>query len=255
MAKNKRLTGLADYAAAALLGLAMVPFSASAFTIYDTTTDGSTFLATWELQAGVTDPNGNTNLTGVDLTGSALFTFLGSSGNTIDLEITLTNTTVANSVTAGLQKFGFATDPYATVADFIQDGDTAAFAAIAGDTDKVISADNSVSPEVQNSTPQVIDVEARTDTGAPKALLSGEFDVFRLTLSYATLDLAAGVEFSPFAVKYQTNRGSYEFPGDDCPPGTPGCGAPPTGVPVPGTLVLLGLGALLGRKQLLKKAA
>lgn len=76
--------------------------------------------------------------------------------------------------------------------------------------------------------------------GAQNALLAdGASDAFSLRL-WSFPNLSNVWAFDYFGAKFQTDNGSYEFYG--CVAGTKGCDSPPTSVPEPGTLALLGLG-------------
>jgi hypothetical protein len=231
-------------AANLLLALCVFAPAASAFIVDSNTSVNDTFTVSWNLQAGATDPNGNTNVTGFDLTGTALFEFLGSSGHTMDFALTLRNTSAPNNREIGLQKFGFATEPDAVVSTW----DKSANDISGSDQDKIETMDNNVSNEINNAAggngnTSIIEVQATAGNGANRTLQSGEFDAFNFTLTYSELVLADGVSFTPFAVKYQTSKGSYEFTGGDTPSEGPG-------VPIPGTLALLGLGLVLSRRWL-----
>lgn len=232
---------------AGLMGLLLLGASMSAHAfVVDSSSVGSSYEITWELLNGATDPNGNLNDTGYDLTGSALFnvTDFDADADTVSFMLTLSNTTdPTNSVNAGLQKFGFATSANAEVASWSQ---------ITGDADRVTdvrnfrNSDNELDNSVAPGNTQIIDVVAATGTGAPNSLQGGEEDLLELILDVPGLT-EDGVEFSPFAVKYQTDAGSFEFPGGE----DDGGGTPQGEAPVPGTLALLGLGALLlGRRKL-----
>jgi hypothetical protein len=71
-------------------------------------------------------------------------------------------------------------------------------------------------------------------------------DAFRFTLNFTNPNLSNEVTLSQFALKYQggppgPGGDSYEIPG---PPGNGGPPTPPTQVPAPGTLLLLGAGLM-----------
>ena len=227
-----------------LMGLLLLgaSVSAHAFVVDSTTGIGDESKVSWALLG--TDNSANT-----DLTGEALFklTDFNAAADTISFEVTLSNTTdPGNSVNAGLQKFGFGSSANASVASWSQLG-------VGVDSGKVSSvrnfgsgSDNQLDNAVAPGSDTVLDIVVDTDPN--NRLLGGEDDLFELVVNVPGLD-DDGVEFSPFAVKYQTDVGSYEFPGGEDP-----SGAPPAGeAPVPGTLALLGIGALLlGRRKLLK---
>jgi len=229
----------------ALLGVASV---AQAYTIDSSSYAFQSFTVTWSLLDGQTDPNGNTNDTGTDLTGSAAFVFTGFDVDTnqVTFELTLENTTAPNTMDIGLQKFGMGTTPNLTVVSWAQISN--------GDTDKVVSVadlsnsdselDNAVAPGNQT----LIDVVTATNPGGSSTLLAGEKDTFKLVLELALgesfdIDAPKSIVFTPFAVKYQTKEGSFEFAGHGN-----GGGGPSGGVPLPGTLALLGIGVLAARR-------
>lgn len=254
---SKDLVGLAS---AVLLGLTLAPFSANAYFV---TSVDEAFTADWELQAGSTDPNGNKNVTGYNLTGDASFlvTSFDVDANEIGLMLTLANTSdPGNTESIGLNRFAFGTDPGAVVVTPWSSSDRSG-----SDTDKVLDVHdygqtdgnlNKAAGGENGNGPNAttkINVVSETGGGAGGTLQAGESDMFNVTLRFAST-IANGVEFSPFAVKYQSDKGSYQF-ASNCLPGTPDCGAsPPSGeVPVPGTLALLGLAALLGRRKLFRR--
>jgi hypothetical protein len=228
---------------AGLMGLLLLgaSVSAHAFVVDSTAGIGDESKISWALLG--TDNSANT-----DLTGEALFklTDFNAATDTISFEVTLSNTTdPGNSVNAGLQKFGFGSSANASVASWSQLG---VGPGKVTDVRNFGNPDNDLDNAVAPGNTQVIEIVAATGTGAGESLQGGEEDLFELVLSVPDLG-EDGVEFSPFAVKYQTDVGSYEFPGGEDP-----SGAPPAGeAPVPGTLALLGIGALLlGRRKLLK---
>ena len=98
--------------------LACTHLPANAFTIDSSTKVDDIFNVSWQLLDNATDAAGNVNDTGFDMTGGATFVYLGQDGNQIGFELTLTNTTTANTADIGLSAFGFSTDPNFTVADW-----------------------------------------------------------------------------------------------------------------------------------------
>lgn len=230
-------TMIARVAGLALLGAA---WSAQAFTIDSSTSVGDSFTVTWELLAGATDPNGNLNNTGYDLTGSADFVVTSIGETTVSFDVTLTNTTDPNTAEIGLQKFGFATSPDATLVSWSNVGADGKITDVANYSNSDSDLDNAVAPGGVS----VIDIVASTDTGTNGTLQSGEQDTVNIVVGFND-PIVDGVEFSPFAVKYQSDPDSFEFPGQD----DNGGGGPPTGdVPLPGTLVLLGAGLMAMRR-------
>jgi hypothetical protein len=221
--------------AAALLGAAGLvgPTASHAFQV---TATGQSFTVDYELANLATDPNGNTNNTGVDLTATVVFNVIdfNLAGDFVLLELDVTNTTVDNGSQVGLQNLAFGTDPNATGVVFTQ-VDTVM------DVDKFKTATLDVSPEVQNAVkPLELDVESFTGNGAKRTLREGKTDVFQLKVLFAGLT-STGVAFTPFSSKWQTTTASFQIPGTEDGGGGPG------EVPVPGTPALLGIGlALLG---------
>ena len=192
---------------------------------------GDSFTVEWLLADGATDPNGNTNNTGVDISAEATFSLsdYDTAGDAIGLSITATNTTTPTTKEIGLYKLGFGTTPDATNVLFSDTPDGG-----------FIGASLGAFPNFPNAA--LIDVIATTDPGAGNTLQFGESDTFGLTLSFADLS-ADGVEFGPFDAFFQSNPASFQVPAN-------GNG---NSVPVPGTLALLGAGLLalgfLGRRR------
>jgi hypothetical protein len=192
---------------------------------------GDSFTVEWLLADGATDPNGNTNGTGVDIAAEATFSLSAydTAADSIGLSITATNTTVPNSKAIGLHKLGFGTTPDVTGVTFSDDADGGFIGASLGGFSALPNA-------------ALIDVTAATGPGAPNTLQAGDSDTFGLTLSFANLT-SDGVDFGPFDAFFQSNPQSFQVPAN-------GNGSE---VPAPGTLALLGTGLLalgwVGRRR------
>jgi len=194
---------------------------------------GDSFTVNWLLPDGATDPNGNTNNTGVDISAEAEFSLqaYNTAEDYLDLAITATNTTEPDDHEVGLYKIGFGTTPDTTGVTFHDDPDG-----------EFIDASLGSHPAFPDSA--YIDVTSSTDPGAPKNLQAGESDTFGLQLSFVELP-QSGVELAPFDAFFQSNPNSFQVPSN-------GNGQE---VPAPGSLALLGLGILalgwMGRRQAL----
>lgn len=194
---------------------------------------GSSFTINWFFASGATDPNGNTNNTGEDITATAEFVFAGYdlSAKTIDLTITLTNTTdVNNDDEIGIWKMGYGTTPNATSVSFIDDNDGEMIDAVLGSF-----------PAFPDSA--IIDITSTSKPGAPKRLLAGEFDTFTNVIGFSDLDANFAVEIDPFNLFIQSDPDSFQITSE-----------PPPTVPEPLPLTLLSVGlfmvALLRRRRL-----
>lgn len=205
---------------------------------------GDTATVNWFLANGASDPNGNTNTLGQDISVTAVFelTSFDSSADEIELQITFTNTTADEGNTVGIHKFGLGTSPDATAVTLNNEGTKPD---IATDTDAFITSVLGTSSEFVNSA--VIDITTETGNGAPNILREGETDIFFLTIGFA--DLADMVELTPFDIKIQTVDPSFELVGTEDLSGGGG------EIPLPPTLLLfgsglIGLGALARRRRL-----
>ena len=221
------------------LGL-LSPLASQAFEIGVSTAEDAEFQVDYFLAADATDPNGNTNGTGDNLTASVWFSnvVFDADNDFISLDMTVRNTTDANDELIGLQQLAFGTTPDATGVVFTDDND--------GEFIEAHIYENSDSALMLGSNKLALDTVSTTGTGAGNRLLSGEMDIFSLKISFAELTLGTVVTFDPFSSKWQTDVGSYEFAGTAVPSPNPVPVPVPT-IPEPSSLALLGLGALLLR--------
>lgn len=223
------------------LGL-LSPLASQAFVIDKDTTTSEIFTVNYSLANGATDPNTNTNNTGYDLMASVSIsmTAFDTANDFISLVLTVANTTdswdgVGTDPEIGLQQLAFGTTPDATAVEFTDDADGEFIEAhLFGNPDSALDLGNTLS----------LDTVSTTGTGASNRLLAGESDTFFLKISFTDL-IDAGVTFSPFSSKWQTNPDSFQFAGTE-PGSGPGPGPGPS-IPEPNSLALLGLGALLLR--------
>ena len=201
--------------AIAALGLALISNPASAFFI-DSVNDSLGF--SWNYSGG-----------GYNLTGVGTMTATALSSNSLTLQISLTNNTVAASNNnARLTAFGFGINPNATGVTF-SDGNDAG----------MVGASLSAIPSLKE-----IEVCAFGGVNCPGGSNGGVFangasDTFSLILTGAAGAFTNGVTIEPLGYKYQTNVGSFEF---SCSTGSNGqyCGGGSVSVPEPGSLALLG---------------
>jgi hypothetical protein len=190
---------------------------------------GQSFTMNWSLPAS--EPNAN-NTQNINSTGTFKVNSLNS--NNLELQVTLTNTTVA-TYQAALMSLGLGVAPDAT-ATLTQLG----------------TKFNDVDVPTQQNFPggfKDIDVCAYSANGCAGGNINqglqsgGNSDTFILRIASNTLNgfgQNPEVTLSSFAVKYQTQDGSYEIPGN---PGGGGGGSQP--VPEPTTMLgLLAVGSL-----------
>jgi hypothetical protein len=171
---------------------------------------------------------------GTNLSASATFEVLAFSSDALDLEISIENTTTA-SFQAAILALGFSTDP-----------DTTGSYLVTGTVFEGIEPGNGPNQTFPGGF-KFIDAclfAANNCSGGNvnNGLQSGNSsDTFQIRLS-GTFGAAPAVELDSFPIKFQTQAGSFEFPGNPFP-GNPN-GVPPAQVPGPATLALLGAGFL-----------
>jgi hypothetical protein len=168
---------------------------------------------------------------GITVRGSAFFDVTAVSDSQIDVTVSLSNLTdlgVPVGWKGGWSSIGWAITPNATGGAFLDTGnkfDSGVFDSIPSlkQVEVCIYSGNGCSGGSQNS-----------------LLAEGASDTFSLRL-WSSPDWSRVWSFDYFGAKFQTDNGSYEFYG--CVAGTQGCDSqnPPTNVPEPGTLALMGL--------------
>ena len=241
--------------------LACTHLPANAFTIDSSTKVDDIFNVSWHLLDNATDAAGNVNDTGFDMTGGATFVYLGQDGNQIGFELTLTNTTTANTADIGLSAFGFSTDPNFTVADW--NGPVGGVSGTVTGSSGTGSPTSGTANQPAGSpgTPVSLTVAGIDGSGSPTNDPTNRFEatptsgelpadtasepfVFALQLPQA-IELSKPITVSPLEAIYTVNN----------PNGATGDGGTRSfqvAVPVPGTLLLVGAGLLMARRRLLK---
>ncbi len=262
-----------NWAVLALFSLVAAP-STQAFTIESDSGVGNIFDLSWELASGASDPLGNINNTGFGLSGTATFEILSRSNTEISFELTLANTTAAPAGdNVGLHAFGFGSDRFVQVASWNNAGGRgsnkiASFGA-AGD-----SGLGSVSIGGQP-----LQVVATTDGGGAQTgqgIAPGESDVveFQLVIPDTGNPNPQRIPLGPVIAQFgpSGSPGGPNNPGGNPPsnigpeplitgpdpltndPDLPIIVAGPSiefaQVPAPGTLILMVLGLVFGRRWL-----
>ncbi|MGB5762466.1 MAG: hypothetical protein WBM58_07955 [Sedimenticolaceae bacterium] len=241
--------------------LACTHLPANAFTIDSSTKVDDIFNVSWQLLDNATDAAGNVNDTGFDMTGGATFVYLGQDGNQIGFELTLTNTTTANTADIGLSAFGFSTDPNFTVADW--NGPVGGVSGTVTGSSGTGSPTSGTANQPAGSpgTPVSLTVAGIDGSGDPTGDPANRFvatpdnsgglpadttsEPFVFALELPNLDLTNPITVSPLEAIYTVNN----------PTGATGGGGTQSfqvAVPVPGTLLLVGAGLVMARRRLLK---
>jgi hypothetical protein len=201
--------------AIAALGLALASSHASAFLIqnaYDS------FDFSWSYFEGE-----------YDLTGTGRITAAGFTDNSLTLQFSLTNSTLADSGgDARLTAFGFGIGPNATKVTFFDDPNDGGMMSAALDN----------IPSLK--TIEICVFGGRNCAGGANGgiFANGASDIFSLKL---TGDFAKGATIDPLGYKYQTDDGSYEFSCSTTSRNYQCSGGSVVSVPEPGTLALVGV--------------
>lgn len=163
------------------------------------------------------------------MTGNGSLSVSGFSSASLTVNITLNNTsTIGGQGGERLTVFGFGIDPDAANASFSDPGDS----------DGMTAASMSNFPGFQN-----VDVCGTGGNncagGGTGGIFGGASDTFSIILGRSGGgNWGTSVDIAPLALKYQTGYGSFEFS-----PCIGRCGGtPPNEIPLPGTLLLVGMG-------------
>ena len=230
MLKNNQRKRLSTFALAVLAGLVVAPLSANAYLL---TNKDDTFKAAGALRISTVDASNSDQKDGEPVSkepATILVTRFQNAASELEPTLTLRKQTYDdNTKTVGLRQFTFGSEPDSPVPASWD----------------VSSGSGRIAAALDNEQPTA---------GANAILPSGEYQASGVTRRLAG-SIGDSSAFSPFAVQYQSEKGSH-LPADngtECIGGTLNCGGPPSGeVPIPPALVLIGLGALLGHRKLLK---
>lgn len=160
-----------------------------------------------------------------DLTATATFTIESFTASTVQLAISIANTTMPSFGNAAIASLGFGTTPN-TTASLVQPG--AVFDGVGSGT-----GPNQTYPGGFKGIDVCVFAQNCSGGAMGQLLAAGASDAFRIALAG---DFSNGLVVSSFATKFQTSLGSYELAGK------PGPGRP---IPEPEAALAFAVGALV----------
>lgn len=196
---------------------------------------GSTFEVDWSKA-----------ITGATLTGDASFKIVDLTSTLLTIDIKITNSTIG-TFQAAILAMGMGVTPDASNVSVLTAGSIF-------DSAEVQSPVQNFPGGFKN-----IDLCTFAANGCSGGAIGdglqsgGNSDSFRIAVTGAFGSNPTAVALADFAIKYQTQAGSFEFAGNAC---VVDCGSTPGGgkVPEPGILALLGLTAFAGAAASRKRA-
>ncbi len=206
-------------AAASIVSLALMASNAHAIFI-DGVGDGGT--VNFVLNPGDTGAGGGPPLPGTEpLTATVTYEALAFSADSITLKVTIENTTADDpdfTNDGSITSVGFFTSPEVDLISFTS-GDT--FVSVVEDTNFAAFQEIDI----------CIFTGGCTGGSFQSGLAPGEMDMVTLVIAG---DFSDGLTIDPSVIKFQSDRGSFEFAGED--------EDPPGDVPEPASLTLFGIG-------------